>query len=404
MKKKLKYIIAIILIILFTFSIVPKNFQNDTFYMIELGRQIEKTGIDWKDHWSIHQNLQYRYPHWLFDLICSNIFENLGFTGIYVFTQMCSSIFIILIFINLLKKDVNFNLAFIGTLVTSYLMKGGFYARGQIISYSLFLIEYMILERFVQRPTVLKTLGLFIISCLMANIHSTIWIMMLVLLLPFIGEKIVYCYSLSGINDRLLKKNYKSLEKAKIDDNKEKILKIEEEIKSLEKFKKVNENNKENKNYKIIITNNKNIKFLWIAAMAIFLGALVTPLKLTPILYFLKTSLGNTMSYINEHLPIVIGNSLEFLVYTIILVALIGFTNVKLKLSDGFLILGLYFMTITSQRNVYLLIGLTSCIIIKLIDDFIKSNIEKENVKFQKRIFIVICIITVVISCYFFIS
>ena len=40
MKKYLKYIISIILIIIFVFSVVPKNFQNDTFYIIALGEQI----------------------------------------------------------------------------------------------------------------------------------------------------------------------------------------------------------------------------------------------------------------------------------------------------------------------------------------------------------------------------
>ena len=113
MKKNLKYIIAVILIILFTFSIVPKTFQNDTFYVIELGRQIQETGIDWIDHYSVHPNLEYRYPHWAFDVIISKVFEVLGFNGIYIFTQIFATIFILLIFGNLLKKEVNFNLSFV---------------------------------------------------------------------------------------------------------------------------------------------------------------------------------------------------------------------------------------------------------------------------------------------------
>lgn len=85
--KKLKYILAVILIILFTFSVVPKTFQNDTFYIIELGKSISQNGVDWQDHYSIHENLQYRYPHWLFDLIVSKVDLAFGYTGIYVFTR-----------------------------------------------------------------------------------------------------------------------------------------------------------------------------------------------------------------------------------------------------------------------------------------------------------------------------
>ena len=402
MKVKLKYIISIILIIIFTFSVVPRRFQNDTFYVIELGKQIEKTGIDWQDHYSIHENLEYRYPHWLFDLLNSNIYENFGFNGIYVLTQVFASILILLIFGNCLRKGINFNLAFVTSLIVAYMMKGAFYARGQIVSYSLFFIEYVIIESLVEKPTILKILGLFIVSCLMANIHSTAWIMMLVLLLPLIGEQIVYLYSFKGINERLLKRYNKKLKIAKSKGlSQEKIEKLENQIKQEEEFKEKNEANK--RDYKIIITKQTNIKWIWIAMLVLIIGALVTPLKSTPFLYFIKTSVGNTMSYINEHLPIVPANSLEFFTYTGLMVTLLGFTNVKLKLSDGFLILGLYLMTLIGRRNIFLLISLTSCIIIKLIDDFIKSNIKIENKKTTKKWFVVLSIASVIVSVYMFV-
>ena len=356
MKKNLRYIIAVILIILFTFSIVPKTFQNDTFYVIELGRQIEKTGVDWKDHYSIHKNLEYRYPHWAFDVINAKVYELFGFDGIYGLTVIFASIFILLVFWKLIKKDVNFNLAFISTLIISYMMKDAFYERGQIVSYSLFFIEYMILENFVERPTLLKSLGLFIVSMLMANFHSTAWIMMLVLLLPFIGEQVIYFYSLKGINERVLRKCNRDLNNAKSKGlSEDKIAKLEKEIAEREKYRVYYENDKTE--HKIIIEKNPNIKYIWIAFIALVLGAFVTPLKLTPFLYFIKVSIGDTLNYISEHLPIIPANNFPFLTYTIVIVSLIGFTNIKLKLSDAFLILGLYLMALTARRNAFLLIA-----------------------------------------------
>ena len=186
-KEKLKYIISIIIIILFTFSVVPKTFQNDTFYDIELGKSILENGADWQDHYSIHKNLEYCYPHWGFDVLCAIIYNSFGFSGIYVFTQIFASIFVLILFWNMLRKEISFNLAFISTLIISYLMRGSFCARCQIISYSLFLLEFMILENFVHRPTFFKTLALFLLSTIMANTHGTAWIMMLVLVLPFIA-------------------------------------------------------------------------------------------------------------------------------------------------------------------------------------------------------------------------
>ncbi len=396
--KKLKCFIAVILLIIFTFSIVPKTLQNDTFYVIELGKQIEKTGIDWKDHYSIHKDLEYRYPHWAFDVINWKVFEIFGYDGIYVLTSIFASIFVLIVFWNLLSKKVNFNLAFIGSLVVSYLMKGGFTSRAQVVSYSLFLLEYIILESYVERPIYPKLLLLFFVSCLMANFHSTAWIMMLVLVLPFIGEKIVYFYSFKGISERLIKKYKKALKKAKKEGNIDKIHELENKINHEEKFEE--ENSKID--HKIIITKKSSITWILLAVIVLMLGALVTPLKSTPFLYFIKTSFGNSMNYINEHLPIIPAYSMEFIIYTIVIVALIGFTKVKLKLSDSFLILGLYLMTLSGRRNLYLLIALTSCVLIKLIDDFIKSNIKTENPKFAKRFFVIFSILTVIISSYEF--
>ena len=400
MKEKLKYFIAVILIILFTFSIVPKSFQNDTFYIIELGKQILQNGVDWIDHCSIHQNLEYRYPHWAFDVLNFKIYDLFGFNGIYLFTQIFASIFVLLVFWTLLKREVNFNLSFLGTLIVAYMMRETFCARGQIVSYSLFFLEYILLENFVERPTLFKTLGLFALSCIMANVHSTAWIMMLVLLLPFIGEQIIYNYTLKGINERKLKKYNKKLEKnTKLSEDK--VKKIKNEIEIREKFQERHELDKTD--HKIIIEEKPNIKWIWVAFVALVLGALITPIKLTPILYFLKTSMGDSMNYIDEHTPIIIAGSLEFFTYTVIIVALIGFTKVKLRLSDALLLLGLYLMTISGKRNLYLLIALTSVIIIKLIDDFMKSNKTKENKKNLKIFFVVISIASLLISMYMFI-
>ncbi|MBR2290440.1 MAG: hypothetical protein IJ867_07700 [Clostridia bacterium] len=404
-KEKLRRLIAIVLIVIFTFSVVPKTFQNDTFYVIELGRRISENGIDWQDHYSIHPNLEYKYPHWVFDIINYFIYNAFGFGGIYVGTCVLASIFMLLVFWNMRRKEINFNLAFFSTLIVAYLMKGTFYARGQIVSYSIFLLEYMILENFVERPTFFKSLALFALSVIMANIHGTAWMMMLVLVLPFIGEQVVYWYSLKGINERQLRKLKKKLKKAKEENaSQEEIAKIEAKLADFEEFKMKYAEAESQKEHKILIKEKKNIKYIWVACLVLILGALLTPFGLTPIIYVLKTSVGNSMSYINEHLPIIPANSMEFLTYSIVMVALLGFTKSKLKLYDAFLILGLYLMTLSGRRYEFLLIGLTAGIVTKMIDDFMKENIQTENEKVSKTFFIIICIVGAVASIYFFVD
>ena len=83
-KKAIFEIIAILLIALFSFSIAPKTLQNDTFYTVSIGNLIQKNGIDMKDHYSWHNDLPYTYPHWLYDVIMSVIYNQCGWHGIYV--------------------------------------------------------------------------------------------------------------------------------------------------------------------------------------------------------------------------------------------------------------------------------------------------------------------------------
>ena len=384
MKNYFKYIVAIILIILFVISVVPRTFQNDTFYIIALGQQIMEGGLDRVDHFSWHNSLEYRYPHWLFDIANAGIFNSYGFDGIYVFTCFCSVIFMLVLFWVLFKKNNNWFLSFISTIIVSYMIKESFTGRAQVISYTLFLVEIQLIEHFIKKKNFLSCLGIAIISCIIANIHATAWIMTLVLFLPYIGEYIISLYTLKEINNRQAKKYRKKVQKLKQqgeEENKTQIVKLEEEIKHCENFK-----NREiyKKERKIIVEKIDSEKWLFIPFIFAIIGAMITPIGITPFTYYLKTSVGNTLTYINEHLPIIPATSIEFLAFSILLIALIGFTNAKIKLSDAFLILGLYLMTLSARRNCYLMIPLCCVPVVSMINDFVNSNIGIEKNKIEE--------------------
>jgi len=405
MKKSLKYLAVILLIILFVVSIVPKFFQNDTFYMISLGKLILENGIDGVDHYSWHSDLEYRYPHWAFDVVTAGIFNSFGLDGIYVLVCVISVIFMLVIYWLMLKKGIHWFIAFISTCMVAYLIKDFFTGRAQIISYLLFLIQIQLIESFIKNRNKASVFGMFVISCIIANIHATIWIMTLVLFLPYIGEFVINRLTLTEISNISLKKYKKKLEKLKAkgkDENSEKFKKIQAEIKHYEDF---NSKYKPREDTKIIIKKYENEKWLFIPIIFVILGALLTPIGITPFTYYLKTSIGNSQSYINEHQPIIIGNNLPFLVSTIILVALFGFTDSKIKLSDAFLILGLYIMSIIATRNVYLLIILCVIPVVKMINDFIFrhnsfENVDKSYYKFRDIIFTIICILIFIYCIY----
>ncbi len=406
MKKNIKYIVAIVLIILFVFSIVPKEFQNDTFYIIALGQSINSRGLDRLDHFSWHNNLEYRYPHWLFDVINANIYNFGGLNGIYLFVCIVSSLSMILVFCIMLKKKINWFIAFVSTLIVAYMIRIVFTARAQIISYPLLLIEILLIERFLKSNSkfkdVVTILGLTAVSCIIANVHSTIWIMVLVLFLPYIGEQFICYYDVKEFNKREIERKTKKLEKLeKINAKKEEIEKLKKDIDIEKEIKKDLEVEKETK---IVYLVNKKIKWIIIPLIFVVLGALITPIGNIPFVYYLKTSHGNSLLHINEHLPTMPITDLEFFTFSAIVIAMLGFTDSKIKLSDGLLTIGLFIMALSSKRNVFLMIFLCSPIIVKMIDDFInknKSNAETDNKRIDSYVnflFIIVCGIVLIYS------
>jgi len=62
-RSKKLYWIFLILLVIYTCSIVTKVMQNDIFFYIPIGKYIaENHSIDGFDHWSFHENLKFKYP------------------------------------------------------------------------------------------------------------------------------------------------------------------------------------------------------------------------------------------------------------------------------------------------------------------------------------------------------
>jgi hypothetical protein len=83
---------------------VPKTFQNDTFYVIALGEQILNNGLDRIDHFSWHDTLEYRYPHWLFDVVNSAINSSFGLTRNLCFCMHTSKLIYVNPILDFTKK------------------------------------------------------------------------------------------------------------------------------------------------------------------------------------------------------------------------------------------------------------------------------------------------------------
>ena len=125
-KQKIKFnILAVVVIILFAFAVSPITMQNDTYYTVKIGELIVNNGIDMQDHFSWHENLNYEYPHWLYDVMMYFIYNMGGWTGIYISTIVFACILGIILYLTNVKISKNHIVPFVLTIGAIYLIKSG---------------------------------------------------------------------------------------------------------------------------------------------------------------------------------------------------------------------------------------------------------------------------------------
>lgn len=369
---KIKFnILAIFAIIIFSIALTPVTFQNDTYYTIAIGKDIVETGtIDMKDHFSWHEDLEYTYPHWLYDVgtyLVYQLGENIGiggFTAIYILTVLLSITLGLVIYMACVKISKHHITSFLITMGIMYLLKNFITARAQLVTFILFALTVLFIEEFIVSKKKRYAIGLIIISILIANLHVAVWPFYFVLYLPYVAQYMIALISTSKLGYKINKKfkesRLKSLEKAKLNkkeikDLDEKIEKIKNKIIEIEKSHDKSEKSAEkrrNNPYKIVIEKQDAVKWLILIMVICAFTGLLTPLGDTPYTYLSKTMEGNTMDNISEHQPLTLINNMEMIICIILVLGLITFTDTKIKLCDLFMLGGLLYLSFMSRRQV----------------------------------------------------
>ena len=361
-------IMAIILIAIFCISLTPKTLQNDTFYTIKIGEHIiENKGIDMMDPFSWHQDLEYTYPHWLYDVIIYLIYSVGGMAGIYISTCIFSAILGITIYKTNSKLAKNKVVSFVVTLGAMYMLRDYIAARAQLVTFILFALQVYFMEQLSNTSKKGYGIGLIVISILIANLHVAVWPFMFVLYLPYIAE-----YIIINIEEKVAKKYGKELKEE----------------------------------YKISLTKRDGVKYLIIVMIICTLTGFLTPLGTTPYTYLIKTMQGNTTQNINEHLPMTLIKNAEVLCILIIFIAILVFTDIKIRLVDLFILGGLILLMLYSKRQSTMFIIICSVILNRLAYDFVRKegeNVDERLINVFTTLFggFVISALVVILSLYF---
>ena len=391
-------IIIAILIALFSFSVAPKTLQNDTFYTVSIGNLIMENGIDMKDHFSWHKDLPYTYPHGLYDVFMSIIYNIGSWKGIYLSVCIMSVILGFSIYIVNKKLNKNQIISFAVTIGAMYLLKDYIAARAQLLTFIIYVWVIYFIEKFIENPKKIQyAIGIILSSILIANLHVAVWPFIFIIALPYIAE-----YIISLIAEIVVYRKgtiaYKKhvIKKCK---SEEKVKKAQEELdkiyESNEKIKKVRE---EEEPYKIRMKLNKNVKWLILVMAICALTGFLTPLGTTPYTYLIKTMQGNTVNNINEHLPLTLINNIPIMCTIVIVLSLVTFTKVKIRLSDLFMIGGLTYLMFSSKRQSTMFVIMGSIILNRVTTEAIKIYSKDKIDIVIKQIIAVIGILVAILA------
>lgn len=324
MSNKFKFrIFSIFSIIVLCIGCTIKEFQNDTFYIIKLGNYIVNNGIDFKDHWCWITQLNYTYPHWLYDVFMYFIYNYFSYFGIYVSTIILFIILILLICYINIKINKNELMAFFVSILSIAALFNFATARAQLPSAILLLLEVYFIEKLMINGNKKYIFYLCLISLAIANIHATIWLVYFIFYLPYIGEYIIYKIKRSKFLYNVKKNGIK-----------------------------FGLNSSSNK---IIVENINNIKKIIVSFVLGFLMGIFSPSRIC-YTYVFKIMMGDSQDYIVEHAPLVLLHQPIFLFLIVIVILILSFTKVKIKLRELFMIFGLAFMCMTAVRHVALFV------------------------------------------------
>ena len=429
---KMKFnVLAIICIILFSFSLAPVTLQNDTYYTIKIGEHIINEGIDMQDPFSWHENLPYTYPHWAYDTatyLIYNLGQNTGITDggmlfIYVTTVILACVLGVLIYVTATKLSKNNLISFILTMFAMYLLKDFIAARAQLVTFILFVLTILFIENFLETKKKRYFIGIILISIIIANVHVAVWPFFFILFLPYIAEYIIASIldadiiskSIIKSKEMAVKKLEKKLAK-ETDEEKKNILikKLEEAKINLEKTKekeikvKEKQNKRRENPFRIKIKKNSATKWLILLMIICAFTGLLTPLGDTPYTYLVKTMQGNTTKSISEHQPLTIYNDKATMIVLTLVLAILIFTDIKVKLSDLFMMAGLIFLSFMSRRQVSLLVLIGVFIFAKWLEYLVNKYDKDGTINFMKLMNTivgkVVTIALVILICFVFVK
>ena len=171
----------------FTFKLVE---NADTYFVMNIGRYVLENGFPHVDPFTIHENLQLVAQQWLSGIFFWEAYKFLGADGLRLLDFIIGAALVVTywrlcLLVSEGNKYLSLALSFaIGVIISNWLVP-----RPHIISTLILLIEVFMLEKFTRTKDFKFLLALPVLSVLLINFHAAMWLMSLVICLPFLFVK-----------------------------------------------------------------------------------------------------------------------------------------------------------------------------------------------------------------------
>lgn len=351
--------VGLALIAIYIFSVCPVAMQNDVFWSIEVGEKLFKEGIFKIDDFSIHQGLEYVAHHFLTDIVIYLIYNMFGMFGLYIFEIILACILAYCLYH--LNKIIckNGYVAYFLLFAQLVLLKPYIAVRAQMISFIVFVIELILLEKYSVLQKKRYFIGLLILPLVLANFHMGV--------VPF------YFILLGVYGIGCFKINLGRIEGAK-------------------EF------------------NKKCFKGLIIIGVISLFTIFLNPYFVDGVLYPFKTFSNEFINgNIQEFQPFNLDTGYEVLsfIYAVCILIMHAAQNRKLRLMDLLLILGTIYMSFTAIRYISLFI-ICSAVIFRYLPGLTENgsfdfkglicDFDKKIIKYSMGVFVFILSISLFVS------
>lgn len=173
-----------------------KRPDNDIWFILNNGRYIFSHGIPYTDPFSIHEGLKYVMQQWGTSSLFWGLYDLFGHQALIVFIYIISFVFMTIFYKLCYVVSEKKNLSIIVTSIVFCFIHEYIVLRPQVISYSLLMLEILLMELYIKKKNKKYLYALPFLSLIIINMHTAMWYFQFVFMVPFI---------LNGINFKKIK-------------------------------------------------------------------------------------------------------------------------------------------------------------------------------------------------------